>query len=82
MEAKGQKVLSQFPDIPKRGELATPRPTRDSLVLAVNLKQVFKRAHNYIYANQGFQKDKAFGELQKMILIKVLDEQYNPTFLD
>jgi type I restriction enzyme M protein len=35
--------------------------------------------HNYIYANQGFQKDKAFEELQKLIFIKVYDEQYTPT---
>jgi len=58
VEEKGRKVLAQIPDIPKRGETTIPRPTRGSLVPAVNLKQVFKRTHNYIYANQGFQKDK------------------------
>jgi type I restriction enzyme M protein len=79
VEEKGRKALVQIPDIPKRGETTIPRPTRGSLVPAVNLKQVFKRAHNYIYANQGFQKDKAFEELQKLIFIKVYDEQYNPT---
>lgn len=42
------------------------------------LKAVFKRIHNYIYANQGFQKDKAFEELLKLIFIKVYDEQYSP----
>ena len=62
-----------------RGAVAIPKPTRGSLVPAVNLKQAFKRAHNYIYANQGFQKDKAFEELQKLIFIKVYDEQYSPT---
>lgn len=79
VEEKGRKTLIQIPDIPKRGETTVPRPTRGSLVPAVNLKQVFKRTHNYIYANQGFQKDKAFEELQKLIFIKVYDEQYNPT---
>ena len=79
IEEKGKRVLSQIPDVPKRGETTIPRPIRGSLVPAVNLKQVFKRAHNYIYANQGFQKDKAFEELQKLIFIKVYDEQYSPT---
>lgn len=78
-EDRGKRILVQIPDIPKRGETGIPKPTRGSLVPAVNLKQVFKRTHNYIYANQGFQKDKAFEELQKLIFIKVYDEQYNPT---
>jgi type I restriction enzyme M protein len=79
IEEKGKRVLNLIPDVPKRGETTTPKPTRGVLVPAVNLKQVFKRVHNYIYANQGFQKDKAFEELQKLIFIKVYDEQYTPT---
>ena len=79
IEERGERVLTQIPDIPKRGETSIPKPTRGSLVPAVNLKQVFKRVHNYIYANQGVQKDKAFEELQKLIFIKVYDEQYSPT---
>ncbi len=79
IEEKGKRVLNLIPDVPKRGETTTPKPTRGALVPAVNLKQVFKRVHNYIYANQGFQKDKAFEELQKLIFIKVYDEQYTPT---
>ncbi len=78
IEEKGERVLTEIPDVPKRGETTIPRPTRGALAPAVNLKQVFKRAHNYIYANQGFQKDKAFEELQKLIFIKVYDEQYSP----
>ena len=77
VEERGQKTFTQIPDIPKSGQTTIPRPTRGTLVPAVNLKQVFKRIHNYIYANQGFQKDKAFEELQKLIFIKVYDEQYN-----
>ena len=76
---KGKRVTRQIPDIPKGGETTIPRPTRGSLVPAVNLKQVFRRAHNYIYVNQGLQKDNAFEELQKIIFIKVYDEQYDPT---
>lgn len=66
-----------IPDIPKYGESSIPIPIKKDLKPAVNLKQIFKRIHNYIYANQGFQKDKAFEELQKLIFIKVYDEQYN-----
>lgn len=76
---KGKRVLTQIPDVPVGGEVSTPKPTRGSLVPAVDLRQAFNRTHNYIYANQGFQKDKAFEELQKLIFIKVYDEQYNPT---
>lgn len=79
IEEKGKRVLNLIPDVPKRGESTIPKPIRGTLVPAVNLKQVFKRVHNYIYANQGFQKDKAFEELQKLIFIKVYDEQYTPT---
>ena len=79
VEERGEKNLVSIPDIPPMGETTVPKPTRGSLVPAVNLKQVFKRIHNYIYANQGFQKDKAFEELLKLIFIKVYDEQYSPT---
>ncbi len=79
IEERGKRVLTKIPDVPKRGETTIPKPTRGGLVPAVNLKQVLKRVHNYIYVNQGFQKDKAFEELQKLIFIKVYDEQYNPT---
>lgn len=75
----GRRRAIQVPDIPKDGETDVPRPTKGSLVPAVRLKQVFRRIHNYIYVNQGFQKDKAFEELLKLIFIKVYDEQYDPS---
>lgn len=71
----------RIPDIPKAGDINIPIPTRKDLKPAVNLKQVFKRIHNYIYANQGLPKDKAFEELQKLIFIKVYDEQYGSSQL-
>jgi len=74
---KGEKIIEPIPDIPRKGEGKVSQPTPESLVPAVNLKQVFKRIHNYIYANQGFQKDKAFEELLKLIFIKVYDEQFS-----
>ena len=78
IKEKGKRILGEIPDIPQKGESTIPKPTRGSLVPAVSLKQVFKRVHNYIYANQGFQKDKAFEELLKLIFVKVYDEQYSP----
>lgn len=77
IEKAGEKISVPVPDLPPKGETTTPRPIRGSLVPAVNLKYIFKRIHNYIYANQGFQKDKAFEELLKLIFIKVYDEQFS-----
>jgi len=77
-ERDGQRIPIPIPDIPPLGETTAPRPTKGSLVPARNLKNVFGRIHNYIYVNQGFQKDKAFEELLKLIFIKVYDEQYSP----
>lgn len=74
---KEKRLIVQVPDIPHYGEASTPRLTIAKLVPAVTLKQVFKRIHNYIYANQGFQKDRAFEELQKIIFAKVFDEKYS-----
>jgi len=78
-EEDRQRKIFDIPDILKAGETGIPRPTRGSLVPAVELKQVFKRVHNYIYANQGMQKDAAFEEVLKLIFIKVYDEQFSPT---
>lgn len=74
---EGRRYPIQIPDIPPKGETTTPRPVRSKLVPAINLKHVFKRIHNYIYANQGLHKDKAFEELLKLIFAKVYDEQYS-----
>jgi type I restriction enzyme M protein len=79
IEVEGRKEFVDIPDLPRKGETIPPRPTRGWLVPATNLKSVFKRIHNYIYANQGLQKDKAFEELLKLIFIKVYDERFNPT---
>ena len=79
IEEQGKRKAVDVPDIPPSGVGATPRPTRGQLVPATNLRPVFKRIHNYIYVNQGLQKDKAFEELLKLIFVKVFDEQYSPT---
>lgn len=77
IEKRGERICNPIPDIPKFGETKSPKPTRGRLVPAVTLSKVFKRIHNYIHVNQGFQKDKAFEELLKIIFIKVYDEQYS-----
>lgn len=76
-EIDGERTIKEIPDIPRSGEHSVPKPTLGTLTPAVNLKEVFQRVHNYIYANQGFQKDRAFEELLKLIFIKVYDERYS-----
>lgn len=76
-EEKGERKLEEIPDIPKQGASGLPRPDHADLTTAVNLKNIFTRIHNYVYANQGLQKDKAFEEIQKLIFIKVYDENYS-----
>ena len=36
---------------------------------------MFRRCHNYIYVNEGFQKAEAFRELLKLIFCKTFDEE-------
>ena len=51
------------------------------LVPALELKSVFRRCHNYIYANAGLQKADAFHELLKLIFCKNFDEEESGTSL-
>ncbi len=44
---------------------------------AHDLKRVFEDLHNYLYANEGFLKEKLFSEVLKFILMKLVDEKYN-----
>ncbi len=74
----GKKEFIQIPDIPPRWAKTVTKPTRHTLKPAVELKRVLKRIHNYIYANQGLPKDRAFNELLKLIFIKIFDELYSP----
>lgn len=41
----------------------------------MELNAVFERCHNYIYANEGLLKEKAFNEMLKLIFIKTADEK-------
>ncbi len=62
-------------DIPRFGADA-PQPPRfaDLVPAETDLVAAFRRCHNYIYGNQGLQKDLAFNELLKVIFCKVQDE--------
>lgn len=62
-------------DIPRFGDDQPQPPNRDALVLAHELKSVFRRCHNYIYANAGLQPDQAFHEMLKLIFCKMFDEE-------
>ncbi|MBN1873730.1 MAG: N-6 DNA methylase [Anaerolineae bacterium] len=71
----GTERLEPASDIPHFGQDAPQPLTFDSLVPAQEeLIGVFKRCHNYIYGNQGMQKEPAFQELLKLIFCKVYDE--------
>lgn len=69
-------------DIPRFGESEPERPTRKDLVPAHELKSVFRRCHNYIYANAGLQKAEAFHEMLKLIFCKTFDEEEGDTQLE
>lgn len=71
----GERRAIEIADIPPYGRTQPPRITFEQLIPAENLRDVFRRCHNYIYANQGLPKDQAFHELLKLIFCKVHDEQ-------
>lgn len=72
---KNEYKLEAATDIPRFG-FEAPQPLSFSELVPAQdeLIDVFKRCHNYIYGNQGFQKEQAFQELLKIIFCKVHDE--------
>ncbi len=86
VDEAGKIQFMEYNDIPSAdGNLeAINRPTRQSLKNASddNLLFVFKTCHNYIFANDGFQKQQAFFELLKVIFCKIQDEKNIPNPLD
>jgi type I restriction enzyme M protein len=60
------------------------RPKRQKLKRAAddNLLFVFRTCHNYIYVNDGFQKQPAFFEFLKIIFCKIEDERNVPAQLE
>jgi type I restriction enzyme M protein len=76
---KGQRKFEEVPDIPPYGSKEPSRLTFRQLIPArEGLRELFRRCHNYIYANEGLQKESAFHELLKLIFCKVHDEQTTP----
>ena len=71
--------FEEYNDIPSAEEniAEIDRPTRNNLKNAVddNLLFVFRTCHDYIYANDGLHKDKAFFEFLKIIFCKIEDEK-------
>ena len=67
--------FDHIPDIPRFGSEILQPPTHDDLKPAHELKSVFRRCHNYIYANAGLQKAEAFHEFVKLIFCKAYDEE-------
>jgi type I restriction enzyme M protein len=62
-------------DIPRFGfDAPQPLTFRELVPAHEELIAAFKRCHNYIYGNQGLQKEPAFQELLKLIFCKVHDE--------
>lgn len=82
----GERFFEEYNDIPSaEGNIAEiDRPTRNNLKNAVddNLLFVFRTCHDYIYANDGLHKDKAFFEFLKIIFCKIEDEKNFPRKLD
>lgn len=72
---KTEEGVDRVSDIPRFGADAPKRPTLDDLTPTHELKSVFRRCHNYIYANAGLQKAEAFHELLKLIFCKTFDEE-------
>lgn len=75
----GQHEFLEYNDIPPaNGKIEdVERPKRVNLRNAVedNLLFVFKTCHNYIYINDGMQKQPAFFEFLKIIFCKIEDEK-------
>ena len=67
--------FEQIPDVPRFGSDTLEPPTHDDLKSAHELKSVFRRCHNYVYANAGLQKAEAFHEFLKLIFCKTYDEE-------
>ena len=85
-KATGERFFEEYNDIPSaEGNIAEiDRPTRNNLKNAVddNLLFVFRTCHDYIYANDGLHKDKAFFEFLKIIFCKIEDEKNFPRKLE
>ena len=58
VEEKGKRKLKEITDIPKRGETTIPKPTRGSLVPAVNLNKYLRESTTISMLIKAFKKTK------------------------
>lgn len=86
IDDKGKVSFIDYNDIPSADGSVEDidRPKREKLKSAVedNLLFVFKTCHNHIYVTDGFQKQRAFFELLKVIFCKIEDERNIPKPLE
>lgn len=77
-EKEGLIYIEETIDIPFADGRSFSANSFSDLVPATDvLKDVFKRCHSYIAANQGGSKEAAFHEFLKIIFCKVFDEKYS-----
>ncbi len=77
VSSAGEVQFAEGADIPRFGyDAPQPISFSDLVPAREELIGVFKRCHDYIYGNQGLQKEPAFQELLKLIFCKVYDEEY------
>lgn len=67
--------ISRIPRYGERFEDLEKQLTKDKLRPAYDLTIRFNEIHNYLYANEGFLKEKLFGEIIKLIFMKIVDEK-------
>jgi type I restriction enzyme M protein len=80
LEKSGNLEINESIDIPfADGKFLVAHNFSDLVPATDVLKDVFKRCHNYIAANQGGSKEVAFHEFLKIIFCKVFDEKYGTT---
>ncbi|WP_346892645.1 N-6 DNA methylase [Clostridium sp. UBA871] len=86
IDERGTIIFESYNDIPSADGSVddVDRPKRGKLKNAVedNLLFVFKTCHNYIYINDGMQKQPAFFEFLKVIFCKIEDERNIPHQLE
>lgn len=79
-EKNGKFLFEDESDIPFADGRGPAEVSFENLVPATDaLKDVFKRCHNYVAANQGGSKESAFHEFLKITFCKVFDERNSTT---
>ena len=77
----GESELTEYNDIPSANgsveDIDRPKLSTLRNASSDNLLFVFRTCHNYIYANDGLQKQPAFFEFLKLIFCKIYDEHNN-----